>query len=108
MAKRVLLLGRTLDVVDEAGLQVPGVDVLVGTGVADVRDAFAEGAVDHVVMGAGLPLDARLDVVREIFEASGTTTVHLKDSASGPEGFLPFVRAVLDGLEEWPPEVATS
>jgi hypothetical protein len=48
--------------------------------------------------GAGLDLDIRLEIVREIFQTSETTTVHLKDVASGPGGFLPFVRSVLAGL----------
>jgi hypothetical protein len=42
--------------------------------------------------------EARLEIVREIFLASDKTTVHLKDFASGPDGFLPFVRSVLAGL----------
>ena len=49
-------------------------------------------------MGAGLELEARLEIVREVFLASDRTTVHMKDVASGPEGFLPFVRAVVGGL----------
>ncbi len=33
-----------------------------------------------------------------MFRESATTSVHLKDAASGPGGFLPFVRGVLVGL----------
>jgi hypothetical protein len=49
-------------------------------------------------MGAGIELDERLAVVRAVYEASDTTTIHLKDAASGPEGFLPFVHAILSAL----------
>ena len=51
--------------------------------------------------GAGLDLEPRLETVREIFLASDKTTVHLKDFASGPDGFLPFVRSVLAGLADY-------
>jgi hypothetical protein len=34
----------------------------------------------------------------EIFLASDTATVHMKDAASGPDGFLPFARSVFAGL----------
>ncbi len=53
---------------------------------------------DHVIMGAGLDIDVRLDIIREVFELSDSTTVHMKDFASGPQGMLPFVRAVLSAL----------
>ncbi len=101
MTMTVLLLGRTGVVVDDTRRQLDlGSDVrlLAGTGVDDVRAAFAEADVDHVIVGAGIDLETRLGIVREIFRLSGTTTVHLKDRASGPEGFLPFARAVLRGL----------
>ena len=49
-------------------------------------------------MGAGIELDARLAVVRAVYEASDVATVHLKDVASGPGGFLPFVKAISKAL----------
>jgi len=100
MTTTVLLLGRTDAVVGEARqrLGTPGIEVLGGTGIDDVRSALAGNRVDHVIMGAGLDLDTRLEIIREIFQSSDTTTVHMKDGASGPEGFQPFVRAVLSGL----------
>ncbi|MFD6351164.1 hypothetical protein KHQ06_11775 [Nocardia tengchongensis] len=45
----------------------------------------------------------RLRLVRAVFEAGDRTTVHMKDFASGPDGFAPFVRAVLTGLHGTPP-----
>ena len=65
-----------------------------------MRSAFAQADIDHVIMGAGLDLETRLEIVREIFLTSDTTTVHMKDFASGPDGFLPFVRSVLTGLAD--------
>ena len=113
MRKTVLLLGRTGVVVDEVHrqLDVAEVELIGGIGIDDVRAAFARTNVDHVVMGAGMDLETRLQLVREIFESSEKTTVHLKDRVSGPEGFLPFIRAVLRGLRgydaERQPERAT-
>ncbi len=49
-------------------------------------------------MGAGLDLDVRCEIIKLIFSLSHTTTVHMKDYASGPEGMLPFVNSVLKGL----------
>ncbi|MET9388359.1 hypothetical protein ABZY09_47220 [Streptomyces sp. NPDC002928] len=51
-------------------------------------------------MGAGLDLDIRLKIIREIYESSDSTTVRMKDRASGPEGLLPFIQAVLGGLAD--------
>lgn len=104
--KTVLILGRRHAVVDAAEhqleLDLPGTQVLEGTGVDDARAAFAQSKIDTVIMGAGIDLDTRLQIVREIFQTSDTTSVHMKDRASGPEGFLPFIRAVLRGLENQP------
>jgi hypothetical protein len=98
--RRVLLLGRTEAVVEAArqGAVGEAFEIVGGTGLEDLRAVFAKGPVAHVIMGAGLDLDTRLTVVREIFESSDGTTVHMKDKDSGPEGFLPFVQAILGGL----------
>ena len=102
MTKRVLLLGRRGVVVEDVQqqLRMPDVQLFAATGLDGVRSAFAQADIDHVIMGAGLDLEARLEIVREIFLASDTTTVHMKDFASGPDGFLPFVRSVLSGLAD--------
>lgn len=96
----VLLVGLKPIVVDAAREQIDraDVDVHVAFSLAEVRAAFAANRFDHVVMGGGLPLDERLAVARAVFELSESTTVHMKDRASGPEGYLPFVRRVVRGL----------
>ncbi|GAB4588797.1 hypothetical protein [Nocardia sp. IFM 10818] len=100
MAIRVMLLGLKMAVVEEVRdqLALPEVELFTGSSVEDLRGVLARTGLDHVVMGAGLELEQRLGIVREIFESSDRTTVHLKDRASGPEGFLPFARAVIRGL----------
>ena len=105
MTRNVLRLGRLGVVVEDARrqLRMPDVRLSVATGLDEVRSAFADADIDHVIMGAGLDLETRLEIVREIFLASETTTVHLKDFASGPDGFLPFVRSVLAGLADYEP-----
>lgn len=102
MTKNILLLGRTEIVIDNAQqqLRMPDIQLFDGTGIEDVRSVFAQANIDHVFMGAGIDLEIRLQIVREIFQLSNTTTVHMKDRASGPQGFLPFVRAVLRGLKD--------
>lgn len=101
--KRVLILGRKGVVVGgvQEQLHLPDTELLGGMGIDDVRSAFARGTLDHVIMGAGIELDTRLEIIREIFRSSETTTVHMKDQASGPQGLLPFARSVLVGLSDY-------
>lgn len=104
MATTVLLLGLKATVVDEVRehLELPDIDIRAGIGLTDLQDALARTPIDHVIMGAGLDLEDRLRIVRAVFESSDRTTVHMKDFASGPQGFAPFVRAVLTGLHGTP------
>jgi len=106
MAKTVLLLGVRADILEtvKQELSAPGIEFLGGTGVADVEPAFRRADIDHVIIGGGLALDARAAMVLAVFQASDRATVHMKDQMSGPEGFLPFVRAVLVGLGSYAPQ----
>lgn len=101
--KSVLLLGRTGVVLKEAHqqLDMPDLHLFEGTGIDDVRATFAETSIDHVIMGAGIDLETRLEIVREVFRSSERTTVHMKDRVSGKQTFLPFARSVLRGLEDY-------
>ncbi len=103
MTRNVLLLGRRGVVVEEVREQLASTDVRLfgGTGIGDVRSAFAVADIKHVIIGAGIDLDTRLRIVREVFEQSDGTTVHMKDRVTGPQGFLPFVRSVVDGLRDY-------
>ena len=105
MTRRVLILGLMPGLLDDfrRQLDVPDVELVGGTGVDDVRSAFVQGDLDHVIMGGGLNLQTRLEVVREVFQSSDKATVHLKDHLSGPEGFVPFARSVLRGLSDYEP-----
>jgi hypothetical protein len=96
--KNVLLVGRKGIVLDEVreGLSVQDVSLISATTLDDVRKVLDEHPIDMVIMGAGIDLDTRLQIVRHVFEASDSTTVHMKDRQSGPEGFLPFVKGLLE------------
>jgi hypothetical protein len=104
MTMNILLIGRTQAVIDDvvAQLQVPGIQLFGGTGIETVRSAFAGEEIDHVILGGGLDLETRLEIVQEVFHLSNSTTVHM-NSPSGPQSFLPFVRAVLNGLKDYRP-----
>lgn len=106
MAKRILLLAVKASVLEDVKqeLQGPDSEFLGGTGVDDVRSALAQADIDHVIVGGGLDLETRAEIVREVFQSSDRATVHLKDQMSGPEGLLPFVKAVLSGLGDYQPE----
>jgi hypothetical protein len=94
MSKKVLLLGRKGVVVEDAKKHLDDQDI------DDVRSTFAKTDIDHVFMGAGIDLEKRLEIVKEVFNLSQTTTIHMKNEATGPQDFLPFVRAILLGLRE--------
>jgi hypothetical protein len=100
MATSVLVLGKPGTIIEEVmtQLNIPDVVFHGGTGIEDVRAVLARTKIDHVVMGAGIELETRLEIVREVFLLSEATTVHLKDVASGSQGMLPFVRSVVIGL----------
>lgn len=99
--KNVLLLGRTGVDIDnvQQQLRMPDLQLFGGTGLDDARSALAQASIDHVIMGAGIDLEIRLAIVREVFSSGDTTTVHMKDRVTGKEGFVPFVRSVLRGLQ---------
>ena len=108
MTKRVLVLGLVPSLVDDfrRQLDMPDVEFVGGTGVDDIRSAFVRGDLDHVIVGGGLNLQTRLEAVREVFQSSDKATVHLKDHLSGPEGFVPFARSVLQGLSGYEPRLS--
>lgn len=97
MTTAVLLVGRRPEVIEEAidALQSPDLELLGATTLAEVQDALARNRIDQLISGAGLDLDTRLSIVREALTRSSRTSIHLKDSATGPQGFIPFARAVL-------------
>lgn len=99
MATTVLLLGRRAIVLDDVRdqLELQDVRLFGGTSLDDVRDIFAKESIDVVVMGAGLPLETRVEIVGHVFSVSKSTTVHMKDWNSGPQGMLSFVNGVLRG-----------
>jgi len=101
MSIKVLLVGRLNIVVEDAKgqLQMPDLELFAATDLAQVKAIFQDHSIQHVFMGAGLELEQRLEIVRTVFQNSENTTVHMKDFASGPQGFFPFVRAILSGLQ---------
>lgn len=96
--KKVLLVGRlmknipTLDQITQKDVQLFGASTL-----EEVKSVFDKNnkQVDVVIMGAGIDINIRLDIIKYIFEISESTTVHMKDTKSGPAGMLPFVNGVL-------------
>jgi len=93
----VLIVGRLLDLVDEtrSRVQCDGVVLYGATTLAEARTALALNPIDLMVIGAAIELSERLAIARSAFEMSEHITVHLKDRASGPPGFAPFVERVI-------------
>lgn len=105
VAKRIMIVGLRAGLVEDfrQQLHLPDVELLAGTDVEDIRSEFAVADIDHVFVGGGLDLQTRLAAVAEVFQSSDQATVHMKDHLSGPEAFVPFVRAVLGGLSDYAP-----
>jgi hypothetical protein len=103
MTRDVLLLGLKKDLVSEFAKQAEIADfrLFYGTGLDDLRSVFAQTSIDHVILGGGIDLKTRLDIIQEVFHSSDKTTLHMKDQISGPEGFVPFARSVLSGLKDY-------
>lgn len=103
MLRTILLLGLMDSVVTDVKnrLAAPDVQVLTGTGLEELRVAFSKGGIDAVIMGAGIDLETRVGLVREVFTLSNSTSVHMKDRDTGPGGYFPFVQSTLDGLRKF-------
>lgn len=100
--KKVLLLGRLeFDMPNfQKGVSAKDVKLFGGSSIEDVKSVFDEtdAQIDIVIMGAGIDLEKRLEIVEYIFNASKGTSVHMKDKNSGRQGMLPFVNNILNGL----------
>jgi hypothetical protein len=102
----VLILGLRPALVNDfrRDLGQEDVDLLTASDLDGLRAAFVDEDVDHVILGGGLDIETRAEAVREVFRLSDKATVHMKDQLSGPEGFVPFARALLRGLAEYEPK----
>ena len=98
--KKCLLLGRKGTVVNDVAkaTNLSGIELFEGTSIEDVRQILKAHKIDAVIMGAGLDIQARLEIIQYIFDNSRSTTVHMKDWDSGPAGMLPFVTNILNSL----------
>ena len=97
--KKILLIGKQLTSVPPQ-LIIENVEYFAAADLRTVQQIFEtdNNSIDIVIMGAGIELEKRLDVVRYVFSTSNTTSVHMKDWETGPEGFVPFINKVLSGL----------
>lgn len=97
--KKILLVGKELTEVP-SGLNIKDVQYFAAPDLKTAQQVFQENnnAIDIVIMGAGIELGKRLEVARYVFNTSNTTTVHMKDWETGPQGFVPFINSVLSGL----------
>lgn len=103
--KKVLIIGRlatNIPSIDD--LVVKNVELFGATNLEEVKNLFAKNnnKIDIVIMGAGIALKDRLEMVAYIFASSDSATVHMKDRATGPGGFWPFINNVLKGLLQAP------
>jgi len=78
MIKNILLIGRKGIVLSDAKSELQDLDfkIYTGTNVDEVWPVFAQvERIDHVFMGAGIGLQKRLEIVREVLVRSGETCI---------------------------------
>ena len=97
--KKILLVGKQLISIPPQ-LNIKDVQYFAAPDLKTVQEIFEKNnnSIDIVIMGAGIELEKRLEVVRHVFNVSNTTSVHMKDRETGPQGFVPFINRVLSGL----------
>ncbi|MBN4071420.1 hypothetical protein JYT72_02800 [Crocinitomix catalasitica] len=99
--KTCLLLGR-LPFDEESTREAIGrkdIEVLFGTNMQEVKETFGHAQPDVVIMGSGLDIQDRLEIIEYVFSESKSTTLHMKDWESKQEGMIPFVNRVLNGID---------
>jgi hypothetical protein len=99
--KKILLVGKMLtNIPPPEELTIKDAEYFAAADLAGVQNIFEKNknAIQVVIMGAGIELEKRLEIVRYVFNTSKITTVHMKDWETGPEGFVPFINSVLTGL----------
>jgi len=99
--KKVIIIGKLLiNIPKVSELTVKNVELFAATNLEEVKNVFDNNSnqIDLAITGAGIDLEQRLEIVKYIFTTSNTTSVHMKDRASGPEGYLSFINNVLEGL----------
>ena len=97
--KKILLVGKQLTSVPPQ-LTIKDAQFFAAPDLKTAQEVFEKNnnAINIVIMGAGIVLEKRLEIVRYVFTISNTTTLHMKDWETGPEGFVPFINRVLLGF----------
>ena len=97
--KKILLVGKQLTSVPPQ-LTIKDAQFFAVPDLKIAQQVFEKNnnAIDIVIMGAGIELEKRLEIVRYVFTISNRTTLHMKDWETGPEGFVPFINGVLLGF----------
>jgi hypothetical protein len=108
MAKRLLILGLRPDLVQQFEDQLGELawDIVSGSTLDDLRSHLTTSEIDHIILGGGLDIATRASAVQLVFELSDRATIHMKDQMSGPEGFVPFVKAIVHGLSTYEPRLS--
>lgn len=100
--EELLITGSKFAVLETLKEQIERKDIHLAFGISldEVENAFRKNQFDVVIMGAGLELADRLEIINYIFTTSKSTTVHMKDWGPGPGGMIPFVNGILNGLTD--------
>ena len=99
--KKILLVGKGLIAVPPLDqFTIKDVQYFAAPDLKTVKQVFEKNnnGIDIVIMGAGIDIEKRLEVVKYVFNTRNTTTVHMKEWETGPAGYVPFINRVLTGL----------
>ncbi len=97
--KNVLLVGKLLkNIPDTSKIEAKNINLFSASTLAEIEQVFSKNKIDIAIIGAGIEPEERIKMIRFIWTANHSTTIHLKDKESGPESFLPFINHVLNGF----------
>lgn len=96
----VLLIGKLRDVIGATSQELEGLPVQwLGAHTRDevIEQLQAEPGIACAIIGGTMDDHLRGELIGVIASRRPDICIHLKDRASGPEGFTPFVRRIVEG-----------
>ena len=96
----VLLIGRLRDVIGATAQELEGLPVQwLGAHTREevVEQLESEPGITCAIIGSTMDDQLRGELIGVIAGRRPDISIHLKDRASGPAGFCPFVRRVVEG-----------
>lgn len=76
-------------------LKEDGLEFFTASDIHQVLEVVEKYELNAVIIGAGLDIDTRCEIIKYVAGANPSTTIHMKDWNSGKEGMLPFIQGII-------------